>query len=149
MEPLCPASSWPFDLLSATQLSPGHTLQAPQGGHTPTGFHAVVTLYPEACPCKQWQGSSRLTSAWGANRALRFSCPRSCVHRVAEWPTCDASRACTRADSRNRQVFWGLGTGAHRNGWVARVAEAGLPHRLTCKHSSLTSPLQATQTPPA
>ena len=125
-------------LLSATRFVSGRTLQGPQGGHTPIVLHAAVTLCPAACPCKQRQGSSRLTSARGANGALSFSCPCSCVHR-AERPPCDTGRACTRADSRNchRQVSGGLGTGAHRNGRVARVVEAELPHRLTCRHSLL------------
>lgn len=42
------------------------------------------------------------------------------------------------AETGSQTGLWSLGTGAHRNGWVAKVVEAGLPHRLTCKRSHFT-----------
>lgn len=138
-------------LLSATQFVSGCTLQGPQGGHTPIVFHAAVTLCPAACPCKQRQGSSRLTSARGANGALSFSCPCSCVHRGQSGPPVTPAGPVPGQTAETGSQT-GLRGSRHRcsQKWPGCQGGGGGASTQTHLQAQLSYfTLQATQTPPA
>lgn len=99
-------------------------------------------LQPE--PANRGRGVARLTPAQGANGALSYSCPRGCVHRTAEHSACDASRASAEQTVETRSQA-GLPGPRHRGsqvclGWKGRGGSWCHTHRLTRRHSSLTSP---------